>query len=72
LIEQVIDPGKRVAVLDSQLVQFLIISTHTERTIFLLNKQHWTSPRCQKIRWFSNRHSSKNKIYAKFYFARWG
>ncbi|GJZ62242.1 hypothetical protein Tco_0618379 [Tanacetum coccineum] len=30
LIEQVIDPGKRVAVLDSQLVQFSIMSTHTE------------------------------------------
>ena len=45
LIEQVINPGKWVTVLDSHFVQLTVISAHPHRTIFLVYEQYRWSPR---------------------------
>jgi hypothetical protein len=45
LIEQDIDPGKRVLVLDSDFIKGFVVHTHSKRLILLLDKDCGTSPR---------------------------
>jgi hypothetical protein len=45
LIEQDIDPGKRVLVLDSDLIKGSVVHAHSKCLILLLNKNCGTSPR---------------------------
>jgi hypothetical protein len=45
LIEQDIDPGKRVLVLDSDLIKGSVVHAHSKCLILLLNKNCVTSPR---------------------------
>jgi hypothetical protein len=44
LIEQDIDPGKRVLVLDGNLIKGSVIHSHSKRLILLLDENCWTSP----------------------------
>ncbi|GJZ38168.1 hypothetical protein Tco_0584359, partial [Tanacetum coccineum] len=39
LVKLIVDPRKRITVLYSKLVQFTIVNTHSERSVFLLDKQ---------------------------------
>jgi hypothetical protein len=45
LIEQDIDPGKRVLVLDSDLIKGSVVHAHSKCLILLLDKDCGTSPR---------------------------
>jgi hypothetical protein len=45
LIEQDIDPGKRVLVLDTDLIKGFVVHAHSKCLILLLDKNYGTSPR---------------------------
>jgi hypothetical protein len=45
LIEQDIDPGKRVLILDSDLIKGSVVYAHSKCLILLLDKDCGTSPR---------------------------
>jgi hypothetical protein len=45
LIEQDIDPGKRVLILDCYLIKGSVVHAHSKRVILLLDKNCGTSPR---------------------------
>ncbi|KAK4708720.1 hypothetical protein R3W88_029645 [Solanum pinnatisectum] len=44
LVKQIIYPSKRILILNGHLVQLSIVNARTNRTIFLSNKQNWSTP----------------------------
>ncbi|MFS7971870.1 hypothetical protein Hanom_Chr09g00837931 [Helianthus anomalus] len=45
LVKEIVDTRKRVTILDGEFVELTIIDTHAERTIFLFNEKHGSTPR---------------------------
>jgi hypothetical protein len=44
LIKQDINPGKRVLILDCDLIKGSVIHAHPKRLVLLLDKDGWTTP----------------------------
>ena len=43
-VKQVINPRDGIPIIYCDLVKFSTVSAHSNRTIFLLNEQHWCAP----------------------------